>query len=552
MYDQWEWRSYVRADQRPSSSFKLVSLSPGAHVEEPTSDKQTRTTRMNLRLLLSIALALVIGCGGGDLGGGTADSGSDSSPDTSSTADDADTDGADTDDADTDDADTDIADADVPDTEINTGDVGDAPDAGDSGALRCATDLAGQFESRAHPLTVNAQQDQTVPVIVAPAHDGSFWVAWTDSPWSEGSLLAHIQQVGADLEFTGTRLDIPGSMVVGMHAHADGTLAVAHGRRTGPEPADPEWRGAPRGTTPNTLFLSRFDGEEERFRTQVRGGEGYTSSPESTWLLPDGTGASVSVAFNGNRYALFYVIGRHFESGEVHQADEYVELDRDGAIVESTRAGWLNSHSFWPSAVAVEDRFYTLTVADPFPQWGLRLGGYVGGAAEGFTIVWPSADIADEVTSRGPVGRAGAIFSVDGKLATVMRTWVDRESPAATGSQHRAALLTFEINGSLAGYAELSPAPGPENDRVAGGARFGDAVLTIVSDVGNASIFGGAPVTLQMLDAEGATLAGPTSVDARYAWSSDPVTLSDGSVVWGAVRENVSQTLQLFRVACAP
>gem|GEM_PF-3972747 len=435
------------------------------------------------------------------------------------------------------------------------GGVGGSEGTGDPGSLdfpqeQCSFDLAAQFEMVEFSVPVNAQQDRATPVVVTPDNDGGLWLAWTDSPYSEGVLHAHIRHLNADLEMDGTSLDIPDSVVVGMYAHADGSLAVAHGRRTGPEPSDPSWAGSPGGPAPNTLFLSRYLGSDEVFTTQIRGGEGYTSDPESTWFLSDYTGAGVSVSFDGSRYGVFFVIGRFFEDESVHQADEYVEISPEGIVAEASRQSWINSHSFWPSSVAVESTIYTLTTADPFPVWGVRLGSYPAQGEPNHVTIWPTPDIVDQVTVSGPVARQGAIFEVGGRLAVTSRTWVDKDDPTVRGDTEYAAFHSFETDGSPVAFTPLAAEVTSGNDLAVLGARFGSDALTLVAEGANAGVFGLAPVTAQVLSVEGELLSEPVQLDARLSWASDPVTLADGSVVWPAVKDNVSKTVQLARVGC--
>lgn len=421
---------------------------------------------------------------------------------------------------------------------------------GDTGGTEsCGLDLATQFERADFELQIQAQQDQTVPVVVAPDPRGGLWLAWTDSPWSEGKLSAHVRHLDASLVMGPLELDIPDSVVLGMVGHGDGTVTLARAARTGPEPGQ-DWAGSPSAPSPNTLYLTKFDGNDRIFDTKLRGGEGYTSVPESTWLLSDHTGASVSVSRAADRYGLLYVIGRHFDTGEVHQADEYLAVGLDGEVLERHRTTWINSHSFWPSSLARADSIHTLTIADPFPVWGLRLGTYDRDGNGIHATVWPSPDLIDRVEPAGPVGRPGALFEIGDRLATVLRTWVHPDNPN-DNSSHRAALLSFRPDGTDVAIAYLASGPAhTENDMVAGGARFGTDILTLVGVGANASVFGHAPIVAQILTRDGTPVGTQETLDARLSWSSDPVTLSDGSVAWAAVKDNVSTTLQVALVRC--
>ena len=414
----------------------------------------------------------------------------------------------------------------------------------------CSLDLAKQFSKIDIPVEINAQQDQSVPVVVAPDATGGVWLAWTDSPWSEDTLHAHIRHFDSELNAIEGDLDLPGSVVLGMYAHADGSLAIAHGRRTGAEPESADWNGSPKAPAANTLYLSNYMGAKKIFETKIQGGEGYTKDPESTWLLADGTGAAVSVAYNGSEYALYYVIGKHFASDEVHQADEFIRVASDGSIVKDSRLSWLNSHGFWPSATSLDGEFYTLISADPFPTKTLVLGSYEG-TTEKRVSVWPPADVLSQVQLSGPSGRAAAIFSVGGKLASTVRTWIDIKEPAkAQSSTQHTALFVVDQDGTAFSNVSLEATSEVENDLAVLGARFGTQILTLVGKGSNASVFGTSPVQARVYSVDGVPQGEPVELDARMAWSSDPVTLKDGSVVWPAVKDNVSKTVQLARIGC--
>ncbi|MEM8924668.1 MAG: hypothetical protein AAGD35_14290 [Actinomycetota bacterium] len=416
-----------------------------------------------------------------------------------------------------------------------SGGTGDAPPVSPEGpAPVCNTDIAAQFDRADIALDAQAQQDQTVPVVVAPDPTGGFWVAWTDSPWALKKLHARVRHVDASLRFDGPSFDLPGEVVLGIHVHSDGTLAVAHGKRTGAEPADPNWGGSPTGAAANTLFLSRFSAAgAKQWGTKIAGGEGYERG--STWFLNDRTGATVTVGYDGAKYAVHYVIGRYFDDGGVHQADQYAELTPGGQIVDGSRRDWMNSHSFWPSAIGSGGAVYSLTVSDGFPESGMRLARNGTDA----TTVWPWA-------------RPGAMFTVGGSLAVAVQTNTDKAAPTSTveGGWWPSALI-MGTDGSIKAVAQFPSQTEPTYENlVVGGARFGDDILVLASNAGNAGVFGAAPVKAYIATTDGQQRGSTATLDARLSWQSDPVTLADGSVVWAAIKDNVSNTLQLNKVRC--
>ena len=260
----------------------------------------------------------------------------------------------------------------------------------------------------------------------------------------------------------------------------------------------------------------------------------------------------LDLAYDGTDFGLFFMIGRHFRDGGVHQADEFVMVGGDGTVHETSRNTWINSHSFWPSALSAGGSMYTLTVADPFPVWGVRLGTLDGGTFSQSTV-WPTPDLAGQVPEGGVVARVGALFEVEGRLAAAVRTAVDPANPAGgVSGPQRALLLTMNPDGSDAVASPIDDTllVDVENDLVVAASRFGADALTLTGVGPNASVFGHAPVVARVLAPDGTPLTEGVELDARLAWSSDPVTLSDGSAAWAAIEDNVSTTLQIARIGC--
>lgn len=384
-----------------------------------------------------------------------------------------------------------------------------------------------------------AMQNQLVLTLVEEDPAGGLWVLWHVG---EDAVLQHFDNaLKADRE----TITLKGHRVMGLYGHRDGSLAMT-------------WRESHMTDIHGVnLFLKKVTaGGETIWNTKVRGDEGanlpYEERPIGLWHHPDYQGPAVRIAFNGKQYGLFYVVMQKFESKECHTGDEFMMVNADGSIDSRCyRHTWNASHSFWmSSAVGRNGDFFGVTYTDPFPFFGIRMGSYSQPAAKQ-SLIWPARAWPNTL----PSTRMGQMFNMSGGFGMAISSGVPKDLSVLKQFDEEAVkrrieaeqaeksgypiLLRFDHTGNTARSTYLTTDLIP--DIVVAGARFGkdSAIVAWGSGPGNmkGEVFGTLGTTMAVVDVKGKILQTDIKVNAPLTWNSDPITLSNGDVVWAGLAD---------------
>ncbi|MCY3020832.1 MAG: tetratricopeptide repeat protein [Planctomycetota bacterium] len=393
---------------------------------------------------------------------------------------------------------------------------------------------------------------QWCPVIVANDPKGGLWIAWPLGAPGTGSNIQHLNdELLPDRE----QIKLPGSRVVGMYGHDDGSLVYTW------------WDSRVNAEFGVELYIKRVatDGKvlfDTKFRGDPGAGLEYPQRPVGIWGHPNWQGATIPIACNGKQYGLFYVILQKFPEPSCHTGDEFVAVNLNGQVDDKSRSTWNASHSFWMSCVAGRDgHFYGITYADPWPYSAVRMGRY-GKKPVKQDMLFPRKP-------HGMATRISAAFTLESGFGMAVASSIPPEiedlkaydeelyKSKVKGPGSYPVLLRFDETGEKARATYLTPEP--INDLVVSGGRLGKdhaAVLWGHGTVGDkGSFFGVYPVQLTVVNAAGEVLQAPIEVKAPLTWQSDAATLSNGDLVWGGICDDWTpvddpKKLYIVRVRC--
>lgn len=397
---------------------------------------------------------------------------------------------------------------------------------------------------------------QLDPVLVAGDPSGGFWVSWRTA---EGSSLQHFSD-----KLTSDRsiISLKTHAVMGLYGHDDGSVALT-------------WFDCRMNRVFGVdLYLKKLSKTgKEIWNSKVRGDPGanteYEKRPVGFWNHPDFQGPVVPIAFNGTQYGLFYVILQKFPDKACHTGDEYVSVNADGTVDESTRSVWNASHSFSPSTVAgTNGQFYGVTISDPFPYRAIRMGAYSQKPVKQDAI-WPRTPSPNSV-GFPPGTRIGAPFNMGGQFGLAIRSSIPKDLEDIKDCDealfHKKLqgvagawpiLLRFNESGGKAAATYITEKP--MDDLVVVGGRLGEKHAVVAwgqgpgSDKG--SVFGTFPCQVALLNGEGEVIQGPMAVQGPVCWNSNAAPLSNGDLVWAGIVDDWAQvadptTLYIVRIRC--
>jgi len=417
---------------------------------------------------------------------------------------------------------------------------------------------ADMIEIKTIHLDEPGSNNQLSPVLVANDPKGGMWVAWGVA----GGGSYRIQHLADNMTPDRTIVKLGTNAVMGLYGHVDGSLAFTwyDSRLTRIFGVD--------------LYLQKISPEGKTiFNTKVRGDPGsgleYEKRPVGLWNHPDFQGPTVPIAFNGRQYGLFYVVLQKFPDKACHTGDEFALVNANGKVDEKKRSTWNASHSFWQSVVTgVDNCFYGITLADPFPYRAIRIGNYSAHPAKQ-DVLWPRKPCDGFFP---PDTKLSAAFNFGNKFAMAISTAIPkemedlksydekvfREKIAAQGPGAFPVLLAFDRNGKKAKATYITKEPSP--DMIITGARFGLNSAVVLWATGPAgtdkgTAFGAYPTKMAVLNNAGIVLQSPIEIKAPLTWHSDATTLSNGDVVWGAIADDWTSVddaakLYIVRIHC--
>lgn len=410
------------------------------------------------------------------------------------------------------------------------------------------------IEIKTIKLDESAVNHQLSPVLVANDPRGGMWIAW-----QTGGSGYRIQHLDNSLAPDREAVKLQTNAVMGLYGHIDGSLAFT-------------WFNAQlKREFGVDLYLTKISPTGKMiFNTKVRGDPGagleYVKRPVGFWNHPDFQGPTVPIAYNGKQYGLFYVVLQKFQDLACHTGDEFVSVDKNGKVDEKSRSTWNASHSFWQSTVVgMDDQFYGITLSDPYPVPGIRMGSY-SRKPVAQSIVWPRKttpafppDTKISAAFKFKAGFAMAISTAIPKEIEDLPSWDQKLFDSKVkGPGAYPVLLMFDKSGKKAKATYITDLPA--QDMIITGGALGWSYIAVLWATGPAgmdkgTVFGAYPTKMAILDPSGKVLQSPIEIKAPLTWHSDATTLSNGDLVWGAVADDWTpvddaRKLYIVRVRC--
>lgn len=295
---------------------------------------------------------------------------------------------------------------------------------------------------------------------------------------------------------------------------------------------------------PNTLYFINISAAGVVGSAKhIFGGEGHGAG--KSWF--DGRSGG-KMTFNGVNFGLYFEVQKNWaepgKEDDIHNGDMFIQTDKDGNKIESTKHFWTASHSNTVQVTAAANKaFWTMTIGDAHP-YGLQV--YNRDKNQSF-IAWPPQEQWISYEDCQSSSAAGLLYfadEVDGNFIAIMGTldnpnigWGTKVDPLflkfdAAGNTLEKKFLKVSLNTN---EGNISVHPLGENYLVA----FGE---------------GNEPENLQpqnfeicIIDKNGNFLYQPTRVEAAFGSDSELIPISAKEFVWFYI-DNESEELQMFKL----
>ena len=362
--------------------------------------------------------------------------------------------------------------------------------------------------------------------------------------WQNGSFMLGIQQeddvillrYNNKFQRTVAPLTLKNYRLSEMLALPDGSLVVMAGR---------DENNTYLSGYPNTLYAIKLSRENRQiFKTYIFGGKGH--GPGKSWF--DGR-SSAKISSNGNSFGVYLEVQKNWaEAGaeqDIHNGDMFVELDKNGKIIEGRTHFWTASHSSTIQVCAYPTgEYYTMTIGDAYP-YGLQV--YNRNKDKNF-VIWPPKEDYIPYEKVKSTNAAGILedIAVDGKdLIAFMGTL---EHPnLGVFSKVDPLFLKFDIHGNILKKKWLTVTP-DKDESVISVAPMGKNYL-VGWGKGNDydDKWKPGPLTISLIDGNGNFIRKPKELNYPFGTYSRFYKTSSNSLIW-LLSDNNSQYVTVHRL----
>jgi len=362
--------------------------------------------------------------------------------------------------------------------------------------------------------------------------------------WKDGSIMLGIQQehdtvllrYNNKFQRTGTPVILKDFWLSDMLALPDGSLAVLAGK---------DVNNTYLSSYPNTLFAIKLNKNNRQiFKTYIYGGKGH--GPGKSWF--DGR-SSAKITTNGTSFGVYFEVQKNWaEPGakrDIHNGDMFVELDKNGKILNDRTHFWTASHSSTIQVLAYPTgEYYTMTIGDAYP-YGLQV--YNRNKSKNF-IIWPPKEDYIPYEKVNSTNAAGILEYAVANGNNLIAFMCSVEHPnIGIGVKTDPLFLKFDIKGNILKKKWLTVTPDKD-----------ESLISVVPFGKNYFVGWGkgndyynnwkpSPLTVSLIDDNGNFIKKPEQLNYSFGTYSKFYKTSQNSLFW-LLTENNARTVKLYRL----